>query len=525
MPSAFPENSSRVSDIAVTRTAWALIAAFFAFMVWFGATYHPIEEVNSGEWDNYVAQVDEIRHGQLPDDPYRPRLYPLTAAAFAQLFGDSFVGARFTSSLFAVIFVLSAFLVGRRVYSSRAGLFAAAAMMLNHNVLRYGVHTTTDMMFAGLAGMTVFFAVRAVRDTRTTSMIPLALGFALAYFTRYTAVALLPCVVVAVFGPGGERSWSRTALRALVFALGATVFLLPHFILTYQTYGSPLYNENWRNLAFKLYGNWDWQYLNQNPFDGMWSVIAHEPLRFISATARETVKFGYVTMMALGGYAVAGGLFTASALAGVYHAATAADRQRVVLLAFLAGYVLTICAFFYTTPRFMLPVIPVCYVLAAAWLLNAAFPGTLTIRGRAWPRSVPVVAVFLLIGLAATLREMPFFIASHPIEELHALERLEQKYGHEITVLGTGPCFERHLAFRYRVLKILEQTGNDEDFYAQMSLPAKDADFVVIGRLTARGCPPGLVNATSAPPFLDLIEANPSVAVYRVRKTAIQTAP
>jgi hypothetical protein len=499
--------SVALHDRYLDRTAWILIGLFTAFMLWFGAAHHPIEEVNSGEWDNYVAQIDRVRNGELPTDPYRPALYPIASAATGALLGDSFAGARTVSSLFAALFVLSAFLVGRRLMSSTVGLFAATAMMLNHNVIRFGVHATTDMMFAGLAGMMVFAALRVSSNARFADIIHLALWFAMSYFTRYTAVGLLPLAAITIVA---GRSGRRALPGLLVFALASVVFLLPHFVLTWKAFGDPLHNENWRNLAFKLYGNWDWTYLAGNPFDGTWSVIAHDPVRFLSSAARETAKFGALTLGHLGGYWLAGWLFTAFSLAGIYVAARRPTRHRLVLLAFIAGYVLVICTFFYTSPRFMLPVIPACYVLAGCWLVVASTP-------RRRIAALSTALVFLVITAVATAREIPGFIDSHPLEELRAIERLEHEYGTGIAVLGTAPYFQRHLACEYRVLKFRERVSTDDEFVAQLQRHAQDADFVVIGRLTGRGVPAMLVDATATPSFLEVVEANSAVAVYRVR--------
>lgn len=517
MSSVLPESPLRTSDPRITRIAWTLIAAFFVFMVWFGIKYHPIEEVNSGEWDDYVGQADVIRQGHLPADPYRPLLYPITAAGLGACLGDTFAGARLASSLFAAVFVLSAFLIGRRMYSPAVGLFAAGAMMLNHNVIRFGVHATTDMMFAGLAGMTVYATLRNADDPEGTSVVPVSLGLALAYFTRYTAIALLPCVLVAILCSDRAAPPRRVVRRLLAFVLWTFVFLTPHFVLTYMVFGNPFHNENWRNLAFKLYGNWDWTYLSHNPFHGTFSVIAHDPARFVTATIREVMKFGYRTLIHLGGYSVAGWLFTACTLAGLYSALRAINRQRLVLLTFLAGYVLTICAFFYTSPRFMLPVLPACYVLGGAWMMSTAFPGSFTIKKWRVGHAAPVLAAFLLIDASATAREMPVFVASHPTEELRAVQQLEHQYGTNITVLGTAPYFQRHLSCTYLVLK--SPAPGDMDFYARLSELAKNADFVVIGRLTARGFPAGLVDGTAPPPFLDAVEIDDHVSIYRMHKT------
>jgi hypothetical protein len=497
---------------------WIFVAAYFVCMVAFGAVFHPIEEVDSAEWDNYVAKVDRIRDGHIPHDSYRPLLYSIVSAGVASVVGDSFAGARITSSFFAALFVLAAFLIGRACFSSRVGWFAALATALNHHVIRHGVHATTDMMFAGLAALSVAGAMRAAMAPGLRAMVAPAVFCALAYFTRYTAVALLPVLAVPILvHPARSR---RSVLQRAATAAGIVLLvLLPHFVLTWKAFGTPFFNENWKNLAFKLHANWEWTRFHATPYHGVVAVIASAPLRFLELWGRELVKFVLRTLLDIGGYALAGVLFAVTSLAGVYRSRRAANVAVRINLLFVAAYVLLVTAFFYTSPRFMLPILPMCYVFAGHFLLTA-------LPGRAWDgrrvriaRGAFLAGLFLLVLTAAGVRELPAFVAAHPIAERDALVALEGEFGAGIRVLGTSPYMGRHVHFDYRPLgaagaRALAPSAKEAECAALLD----GVDFVVVGRLTGRGFAPELLAGQSPHEALEVFVRNDDVVVYRVHR-------
>jgi hypothetical protein len=498
---------------------WILLGVFLVFILAFGARYHRIEDVNSAEWDGYVAKADAIRRGTLPHDVWHPLLYPILAAGAGELVGDTFAGARAVSSLFAVLFAWSAFLIGRRCFSPSVGVFAALATMLNPNVLFIGVHTATDMMFAAWSALTVVAALRAVDDARIRCVVIMGALFALAYFTRYTAIALLPALVVPILFAGREHSRRQRAVRLLVFVATCLVVLVPHFVLTDRALGSPFANESWKNLAFKLYGGWDWSTLNAPGFENATSVVGASPLAFIASAARELAKFFYFTLLALGGHGIAGAFFAAGLVVGAYSTLWTLDRARLILWLYVAGCVVFACVFFYTSPRLMLPILAVCYV----WVGHALFGLVPDVRvgwGRLrFHRALPLAVVVLLATAVSTLREIPMFIASHPVAEVEAVVQLEKDYGSGITVLGTTPYFGRHVHYQCLALRLPPpRVGSDLASYVEYLRPlVHDADFVLLGRMTGRGVPQELLDGSGVPDYLEPVEITPSVALYRVR--------
>lgn len=501
--------------------ACALVVAFVLFLVLFGGRVHFIEVPNSAEMDGYAGKADEILSGALPRDPYHPLLYPLLAAGAGIVTGDGFSGARLVSTLSAGLFAFMTYLVGRRCFGRGVGFFALAATIFNFNVITMGMDTATDMTFAALALLVLFLSIRIGDRASAPGAVALALSFALAYFTRYSALFFLPAIAVAFFcslrGEGARRRFGIPAL----FAGAAVVFLIPHFALTTRVFGSPLYNENWRNLAFKMYGNYDWNYFRNAPYDGLASVVLSSPARLAAAFARELARFFQGTLVELGGKGLAGGLFAAFALTGLYRALFSLDRKRLILVSFAFFYVALGCAFFYSGPRFMLPVLPLGYLWGGSILLEGPFSGSLRI-GRRLAGWAPLAAVFMLSLCLTTAVHMRMYVAAHPVRELEAARAIERTQGRDLTVLGTFPYMQRYVKYRYLELADAEgeEIARPELYLERLRLTAQreNADFLIVGKLFMRNRPLGLLSGENVPDFLEPVSRDADVVVYRIQK-------
>jgi hypothetical protein len=502
--------------------AGLLVAGFVLFLLLFGARFHTIEIPDSAENDGYVVQAEEIRAGSIPRDPYHPLLYQILSAGAGALLDDSFAGARTVSSLMAGLLLLMTYLAGRTYFSARVALFSVVALALNFNVITAGMDATTDMSFSALAAAVLFFSLRAIEKPGLLSAVLLAFAFSLAYFTRYSAVFLLPAVVVALLAPSAGAGARGRAARFGVFVAAAALFLAPHFALTDKTFGSPWYSENWKNLAFKLHGNGDWSYFGRIPYDGFVSVVASAPLKLVASSLRELARFFYSTLGDVGGGGVAGGVFAASALCGVFAACFAIDRKRLVMLLFLFCYVLFSCVAFLSGSRFMLPILPLLCLLGGKFLLEGPFAGSF--RAGAWRinRAAPVIAACLIALFLATVTHVRLYVRAQPLSELDAARRIEREYGTDVTVLGTFPFMQRYVKYTY--FKLEDADGGDARDGGRYLLRVrsiaeeKDADFVIIGEASLKGRPAKLLDAGEAAPFLEPLFRGDRVVVYRVVK-------
>jgi 4-amino-4-deoxy-L-arabinose transferase-like glycosyltransferase len=201
------------------------------FLIIFGCKFHIIEEIGSAEMDGYVGKAEQIAAGNLPIDPYRPLLYPILSAGMGALLGDSFGGARTLSSLFAGLFVLTGYFLGKHCFDRRVGFFVLAALICNFNVITMGISTSTDIMFSALALVTLYLAVSIKEGSGIRDIAFLALASSIAYFTRYVAVFVLPVVIFSLISRRGP-STRRKVVDILLYCVLSVIFLLPHFFLS-----------------------------------------------------------------------------------------------------------------------------------------------------------------------------------------------------------------------------------------------------------------------------------------------------
>jgi hypothetical protein len=207
-----------------------------------------------------------------------------------------------------------------------------------------------------------------------------------------------------------------------------------------------------------------------------------------------------------------------------------ASRQKAIVILFLFLLVAGGCAMFFSGVRFMLPVLPLYYLVIADY----AFQG-ITSSGISFPPGLRPIVVraasiaFAVVLVGATIwsgaRHIKMFIDAHPVGDLGAAEMLEEKYGTDITVLGTYPFTQRYVGYRYVELEHAEgiERVSVEAYYDRLERQVLDEDaaFVIIGRATISSRPLELLHADDAvvgpPDFLVPIYINEHVALYEVR--------
>jgi hypothetical protein len=300
----------------------------------------------------------------------------------------------------------------------------------------------------------------------------------------------------------------------------SVIFLLPHFFLSVKQFGSPFYNENWKNLAFKLYSAQDWSYFERVPFDGYISVIVSSPLRLLYSTLKEIVRFFDSVLYFAGGKGLAGGMFAAGTVGGLYRMVFVLDRKKILLLIYLMACVFLTAFLFISGVRFVLPILPILYLLCGDFILHETFNGSLRLGRMTMKRTTPIVILFFAFLLLATVRHMGFYINAHPLGELEAARFLQRNYGSEIAVCGTFPFMDRYVTYDYNELEdALPSEVDDETLYykrLESLLLDKSIDFIIIGRLTLERRPPGLLSMKHLPTFLKTEFHNDEAVVYKV---------
>jgi hypothetical protein len=516
--------NTRLIDI----TAYTLVIFIALFILLFGWKFHPIEKNYSAERDGYVAHADTLRNGKFPhDDAHRPLLYPILSAGAGSLLNDTFSGARLISQISAIFLALLTYLLGRACFNAQVGLIALILLISNYHFITYGVMASTDILFCTLSTSVLLSAIHANYSPQYKSFIILALTFSLSYFTRYTALALLPSIAFSLANIPQTSKIARMRWMAIFF-LATVLFLLPHFTINTHIFGSPFYNENWKNLAFKLYGEkWGFSYLNREiPFDGLLDVILYSPVIFLTGIVTEFRDF--VTShfpKLLGNRQVIGIFFALLTSAGIILSLFSLDRKKSILLLFFVSFITMVSIFYITTQRIMMPVLPISYIFISYSIVSIISwerfkLSKLNVFSAKRHSLIIVIVLLLAVQLPFLFISLQRFAKEHPIKEVEAAIELQKKYGSNLRVLGTFFHTQRYVdyCFFYLYEPSKEEQKNKQLYYERVKKNIQDvgAQYLIVGKLTLKDKPADLLSNNDMPPFLSLLYKNDDVTVYRI---------
>lgn len=182
-----------------------VVAALLRFIVlWHGDTLS--DEIGYGFRAIGMLDFDEAAEQTTPlewFDPFipawtklsfhdHPPLVFLVQHIFISIFGENNFGLRISSALFGVASVYLIYLLGKRLYSARAGLIAAAllAVTINHVALsRIGLQEAQAVFFILLV---CYLFLRAMDRDTYGAWITAGAALGLAFLTKYTTLVLVP---------------------------------------------------------------------------------------------------------------------------------------------------------------------------------------------------------------------------------------------------------------------------------------------------------------------------------------------
>jgi len=506
--------------IAGGRAAALAALLLFAALAIFGARVHWVEEAGTAERDGYVAQAEQILRGELPQDAFRPLLYPLLVAGVAKLGVPPFAAARLLSNLSAAVLAWLAWAFGRRLGGTAAGFWAFALAAVNPNLWIIGQHASTDMLFAALAAAALYAGFVYLESPSLRAAVASGAFLGLAAFTRSNAMFLLPPLLAACLMGGGSPSpgWrggdgrGGQGVRSLAALLAtALLALIPHWALRQAVFGSPFHDENWKNLAWKLHGYPDWSYLDRVPYTSALEVIREDPLAVARGGVSELVRFFFE-----GGVSQLFGTWVHVLLLAV--GIVVGLRRRpvaTVWLLFAGSLFLTAIAFaFFTWGRLLLLLLPIgCGLSFVPWrtpsrVLHAA-----------------ALALVALLAVKTFAFRLPAFIERHPYREIAVLERLDASLPPGAALAGTSPFLGRYLGRTYVDLPDAfgPEIADPSQWYRKIVplLRRARVAYIVAGPVDLRDRPPSLLGDRPAVLWLAPAGKEGGVTVWRVDLDAV----
>jgi 4-amino-4-deoxy-L-arabinose transferase-like glycosyltransferase len=205
----------------------------------------------SSLWDSNEAFYTEtpremIESGDLtnPSFNYQPRFNkpPLSywiVILFYKAFGVSAASERLAIALLAMVMLGIAFMLGRLLYSTEAGLYAALALAIAPRYLMFSRRIMIDVGMAMLMAATLaFFALAEARPAeRKRYLILMYVAAGLGVMTKGPVAVVLPAIAFVIY-LGLHRELRR--LREMMLPLGALIvaaIVSPWYLAIYEKHG------------------------------------------------------------------------------------------------------------------------------------------------------------------------------------------------------------------------------------------------------------------------------------------------
>ena len=208
----------------------------------------------------YVPSAKKFLSGEIPMDAFRGPLYPMVLGLFGFVLGDLFHAGILIAIISASVVVYVTYELLKKIFTPAISLFVTIILAVNPVFIQYSYSAGTDMFFNALAAATLFFFFKN-KDLNKKNIILAALFGGLSYLTRYNGIFLASFVVIILFVNYSKINWSERIKSSIIFVAVFLVTISPWGIYSLNQKGSFFYNENFKNIAFEVYGrgkiSWD----------------------------------------------------------------------------------------------------------------------------------------------------------------------------------------------------------------------------------------------------------------------------
>lgn len=235
---------------------------------------------------SYVPVAKSFLNGILKIDQFRGPLYPMILGIFNLVISNYFLSGVLLGIISGSLVIFFNFELIKRIFSSQLAFFATLILAINPIFVQYTYSAGTDMVFNALATGTLFFFFREKKLNYKNLIIAGILG-GLSYLTRYNGVFLLGFIVIILFVNYWNIGWLKRIKASVIFLVSFILTFTPWGIYCLSEKGSFFYNENYKNIAYELFGkgkvSWDqFWFKESNSFTSLFDVIGRDFSKFIS---------------------------------------------------------------------------------------------------------------------------------------------------------------------------------------------------------------------------------------------------
>ncbi len=199
--------------------------------------------VLAGDETHYAESLHHFMRGDILGglSDYWSFLYPFAAVPFGLIYGDAEAGLRLLSILSGAALVIPSMVIAKRLWGSRAALFAGLLIALHTNLLLYSAAAMTESFFSLLIMLALLSFLGAVRDGGRRGVMLAGLLLGLACLVRHEAQILLVVPLVFLLAGAGGHGPRRPAAARIVSSLLLVLFfvlpMIPHAFLIHEKTG------------------------------------------------------------------------------------------------------------------------------------------------------------------------------------------------------------------------------------------------------------------------------------------------
>jgi len=273
------------------HTCLIIAAVYFVFVGLISFIFHKVGDygIETDFFWGYVPSAKKFLAGEIPMDAFRGPLYPMILAIFGFILRDFFHAGIFIAVLSASTLVYITFELLKKIFSPLVSFFVTVLLTINPVFIQFSYSSGTDMFFNALAALTLFFFFKD-KELNYKNLILAAIFGGLSYLTRYNGIFLTSFIFVILFVNSWNMSWIDRIKASLVFAAIFLITFSPWGFYCLSEKGSFFYNENYKNIAYEVYGkgkmSWDdFWFSESSKITSLTEVIFKDAGLFLSTVA------------------------------------------------------------------------------------------------------------------------------------------------------------------------------------------------------------------------------------------------
>jgi hypothetical protein len=281
--------------ITYKHTGLIIAAIYFVVVGLISFIFHTVGDygIETDFFWGYVPSAKKFLSGEIPMDAFRGPLYPMVLAIFGFILGDFFHAGIFIAVLSASVLIFVTFELLKKIFSTVISFFVTVLLVVNPVFIQYTYSAGTDMFFNALAALTLYFFFKN-NELSYKNLILAAIFGGLSYLTRYNGIFLASFVFVILFVNSWNISWVQRIKASIIFAAFFLITFSPWGFYCLSEKGSFFYNENYKNIAYEVYGkgkiSWDdFWFSESSKITSLTEVIFKDTGLFVSTVAGNTV--------------------------------------------------------------------------------------------------------------------------------------------------------------------------------------------------------------------------------------------